>query len=147
MPRRIIEVLEALPEASRPPIDDVMNAVTMILLEVAYADAHFSNGELEQVGHTLSQQFRLPPQQVDEYLKSAKKRYAHEYDVWSHARILNRTLGEPLRRELLDAAWRVVLADGAVDSEEEYIIYQVAEHLYMGLSEVHASQSRVRSKG
>ncbi|WP_107852649.1 tellurite resistance TerB family protein [Oceanimonas marisflavi] len=105
-------------------------AVAALLSEVMLADGEVTRAEQQRLESLLGQLFDQTPAQVHEWLQQGR---AHQQDAVSLYEFTThlKELPVPQREAILLALWRMALVDGELDKQEEAIVRQVAELLYI----------------
>ncbi|WP_417614438.1 TerB family tellurite resistance protein [Oceanisphaera sp.] len=105
-------------------------AITALLGEVMMADGQASREEQQQLEHLLirlTQQSAATVQQLLAEYKSRQDQVVSLYEFT--AELKNLPIAE--REDILYALWAVAFSDGQVDPQEEGVIRQVADLLYI----------------
>jgi uncharacterized tellurite resistance protein B-like protein len=118
----LIRSVLTLGSAATPAVgtpDRLHVAAAVILLEAAYADYACAEEELDHIMVTIEKTFSLPTSYVRELLDIAHGERERAVELWGFAREVNETFSREEKLRMLEALWRVVLADGHLDALED----------------------------
>jgi uncharacterized tellurite resistance protein B-like protein len=106
-------------------------AMAALLVEVAQADHHFSDAEVEHLLQLLERKFGLAPAEQSALLELARSHSADATSLHEFTRLIHQhcTLAE--KQALLVALWELAYADGEVDKYEDYVIRKLADLLHL----------------
>ena len=104
-------------------------ATCVILLEVAKSDDEFSRVEKTTLTSILKKQFDLPDEAVRELLQIAQKSREESVDLWEFTDLINENYSRAEKKEILEAAWRVIYADDRLDKYEDHFVHKLAKLL------------------
>ena len=104
-------------------------AACALLLELAHADAEFSEAERTHIESVLERHFALPAADVRELIALAEheRRTSIDHFQFTHLVAQHYDLGQKLL--LAEAMWGVVLADGTIAAHEAYLVRKLANLL------------------
>ena len=117
------------PDSRRP---DTKLAACALLLELAYADESFTEGERQHLRGAVGRQFGLDPNDADELLELAERARAEATDLWQFTSLVKEHYSTGQKMVLLEIMWGLVSADGQLSGREEYLLRKV-----IGLLDVH----------
>jgi uncharacterized tellurite resistance protein B-like protein len=100
-----------------------------LLLETAYADDECSPVEMERIVETVKTRFALSPEYVSELLELADRERQKSADLWSFTNDLNQLLSREEKLAVLEDVWRIIFADGRLESHEDYLAHKLANLL------------------
>ena len=106
-------------------------AMAVLLLETARADFERSDEELRLIREQISQRFGLDAEQTEALLTRAQERAGTAVSLHDFVAALNAELDADGKRELLRWLWQVALADGRIEPNEEAMIRQLADLLFV----------------
>lgn len=103
-----------------------------VVLMLQLADADFNSAEQEHqlVLNYLSTEYGLAPQQAESVFTEAFKLAADATCLQAYTSKL-KVLSEPERLAVLDQLWQVAYADGTIDPNEEAMLRNVADLLFI----------------
>ncbi len=128
-----------------PQADQSRLAAAVLLVEIARADFSLAAEELQVIEQALAQQFGLSVADAQVLIKEAQAEHDAAICLAPYVAELNRRTSVAEKRALLEALWRVALADGVLDSHEEHMMRRVAELLF--LSHADFIQSKLKVTG
>lgn len=128
------------PAPARLPQPDESLALAALLVRVARADGHASVTETARIDRILALRYHLTPEAATALRREAETAEQLAPDTVRFTRALKEAVPLENRRSLLEALWKVALADGARDAEEDRLLRLVANLL--GLSDVDSALAR-----
>lgn len=131
------------PAPTRLPAPDEQLALAALLVRVARADGHASPAELARIDRILATRYALSPEAAHALRTEAETAEQLAPDTVRFTRALKEAVPLEDRKSLIEALWRVALADGARDAEEDRLLRLVADLL--GLNDVDSALARQRA--
>ena len=139
-----------LREMAPPPDDagagpgsaELRVAACALLLEVANADDHFSEGERRHLRSLVRRHFGLKSGAADELIVLAEDERRGSVDLWGFTSLIRAHYSAGQKLVLAEAMWGVVLADGELAAREDYIMRKIS-HL-IGLETGYLAEARKR---
>ncbi|WMC12165.1 TerB family tellurite resistance protein [Oceanimonas pelagia] len=129
MIKRLKQWLTLVPrEQVLPPEQEV--AVAALLSEVMMADGEAGDDESARLEVLLGRLFNQPREQVHEWLQQGRAKQEEAVSLYEFTSRL-KALPVTEREAILLALWHMALADGRLDPQEEAIVRQVADLLYI----------------
>jgi uncharacterized tellurite resistance protein B-like protein len=139
--RRLLREFEtAADDSSSPAL-----AVAALLAEAAHRDGDGSVGEALVVDRLLAALFDLDGAAASALRRRGEAAAAEAPDLVRFTRIVKAAMSEGERRDVLEALWSVVLADGRRDPREDALMRQVVPLL--GLTDRDSALARRRIIG
>jgi uncharacterized tellurite resistance protein B-like protein len=121
-------------------------ATSVVLLEVAKSDDEFSRVEKTTVSAILKKRFDLPDEAIQELLQVAQKSREDSVDLWEFTNLINENYSRDERREILEAAWRVIYADDKLDMHEDHFIHKLAKLLRFEHRDLIAAKLKIKEE-
>jgi uncharacterized tellurite resistance protein B-like protein len=118
-------------------------AVAALLLEVLLADYDVAPAERQQVMASVSALLGIGAEAAQALVEEAERHIDQSHDLYQFTSQINRTYSEVEKVRLLEALWRVALADQTVHKYEEHLIRRVADLLHVPHSGYIAAKLRV----
>ena len=84
---------------------------------------------MANVVDTLRSEFKLSPEYVDELLELAHAEGDKAMDLWQFTNEMNQHYSEEEKMALMEAVWRIIFADGRLESHEDYFAHKLANLL------------------
>ena len=142
----MIDLLRRLlaPEPARLPEPDARLALAALLVRVAKTDGLYSAEEVERIDRILMARHGLGPFEVAKLRADAEEFEAVAPDTVRFTRALKSATALEDRAALMEALWRVALADGIRDAEEDRLLRMVASLL--GLTDVESGLARQKAE-
>lgn len=129
---RLLHAFDA-PEPAPLPEPDEKLALGTLLVRVAKSDLTYVFAEISQIDRLLTRLFGLGPIEAAKMRATCERLDKAAPATDKFAQIIRETVSLEARLDALEALWEVVLADGAVLSQEIEVISEVQRAL--GLSE------------
>ena len=104
-------------------------AFAALLVMAAQADGDYDQAERALVSTLLARRFDLTPAEADALRGVGEKAEAEAGDFHAFTRQLKDDIPLEERLEVIDALWRVVLADGRRDPHEDAMMRRIADLL------------------
>ena len=139
-----MSLLRALfaPNPPRLPEPDARLALATLLVRVARSDGHYAAAEVAHIDAILKARHGLNDTAAAYLRVEAEALEVEAPDTVRFTRALKAAVPLDDRKALVEALWKVALADGARDAEEDRMLRLVA-HL-LGLTDVESAQARQR---
>lgn len=104
-------------------------AACALLLEIAYADDEFSDGERDHIGAVMQRHFGLDSETADSLMEVAEAERSKAIDLYQFTSLIrdNYDLGQ--KTLLAEIMWGLVLTDGEVARHESYMLRKIANLL------------------
>lgn len=110
-------------------------AAAVLMLEMAHADHEHDPQEYAEIRRQLKTHFDLDDAETQELMDAAAPRAEQAVSLYSYLKTLNDGLSAEEKREVLEMLWRVAYADQRLDAQEEHLLRELAELLYLPHSE------------
>ena len=144
--QRLTTILEVdNPTSSQEHIPDTASAATALLLETARSDKDFNDVELEQIERSLETVLQIDPDEIKRTLKIAQEELDQATCLHEITSIINSNWNLESKIKLIEAMWRVVLADQHIDPNEQHLMRKIKGLLHIPQSEYIAAKLRARS--
>jgi len=127
------------------PTDDQRIAVAALLVIAAHADHDYADAECAQIDRVLAQRYGLSPADAARLRAEGEAAEAAASDVYRFTALVKQGVPHEERASVLEAMWRVVLADGAREMHEEALMRRVTDLLGLDPRESLAARRRVQS--
>jgi uncharacterized tellurite resistance protein B-like protein len=131
------------PEESRRP-DAVAIAACALLLEIAHADAVFSESERERILRAVREDLGVPEEEVAEIVRLADAERRESVDLYQFTRLIAERFSREDRLRLVEVIWGVVYSDGALTAAENQLARRIAELLGFQHPEVQAAREKIK---
>jgi len=104
---------------------------SVLLLEAAHSDYECSELELEHVVETVRALYEIPHEYVLELMELARAERNKAVDIQHFTRHANERMSREEKLTVLEAVWRIILADGDIDKYEEHYARRLANLLWL----------------
>lgn len=141
----MIDFLKSLLSERDPPrpAPDVQASVAALLVETARADGVYAPEERTAIDRFLAQLFGVKADVAARLRMAGEAAQAEAADTVRFTRVVKTQLAAPDRARLLEALWRVVLADGDRDPHEDALLRKLPPLL--GLTDHDSAAARRRA--
>ncbi len=123
-----------MPPTSITPEDRrqrLLQASAALLLEMQWADHEPDGQELTIIRQLLGKTFMLDTAACDELIALAAAQRDHAVSLYEFTSQLNQWLNEGEKHQLIAMLWRTAYADGVLHKQEEALLRQIADLLYV----------------
>lgn len=142
----VIDLLRRLtaPDPDPLPFDDARIALAALLVRIARSDGDYARIEQAQIDRVLAHRYGLSQEGTRELRAEAEALEAEAPDTVRFTRAIKEAVPYEERRAVIEALWRVVLADGRREHDEDALLRLVANLL--GVSDMDSALARQRVK-
>lgn len=109
----------------------LLQASAALLLEMQWADHEPHGQELATIRQLLGKTFMLDAAACDELIALAAERRDRAVSLYEFTSQLNEWLNEDEKLQLITMLWRTAYADGVLHKQEEALLRQIADLLYV----------------
>jgi uncharacterized tellurite resistance protein B-like protein len=109
----------------------LLQASAALLLEMQWADHEPHGQELATIRQLLGKTFMLDAAACDELIALAAERRDRAVSLYEFTSQLNQWLNEGEKHQLIAMLWRTAYADGVLHKQEEALLRQIADLLYV----------------
>jgi len=121
-------------------------ATSVILLEAATADSHFSQEEQDKIVEILKSRFQMDDESVKELIDESKQERKESTDLWHFTNLINDNLNNEEKYNLMEEVWEVIYSDGTLDKFENYIAHKLLNMLNLDRSKFIELKMKVKSE-
>jgi uncharacterized tellurite resistance protein B-like protein len=120
-------------------------AACALLLEIAYADDHFSDSERAHICAVMQRHFDLDQATARLLIELAEAERDHAIDLYQFASLVREQYDLGQKTLLAEIMWGLVLTDGAVQRHESWMLRRIAKLLdlapgYLSFAKKNAAQ-------
>ncbi len=130
------------PEPATLPDDDARLALTALLVRVARTDGHYAPAEVANIDRIIAARYGLDQDATVALRTAAETLETEAPDTVRFTRAIKDAVPYPDRLAVVEAMWRVVLADGVRDDHEDALLRLVANLL--GINDRDSAMARQR---
>jgi uncharacterized tellurite resistance protein B-like protein len=109
--------------------DDYRLAATALLVHAAGIDGEVSRVGRDKLHAVIKRHFGLDEAAANELVTEATEAEAQSVDLYHFTTLINRTLDEGGRRQVVEMMWEIVYADGRVSEFEDNLLWRAADLL------------------
>lgn len=126
---------------------DVRLAACALLLELAHADAEFSDAERSHIESAVRRHFGLEPAEAEQLLALAEKERAQAVDLWQFTSLIadGYTVGQKM--VLAEIMWGLVYSDGELATHEDYLMRKISNLLRLEPGYLSEARKRATKEG
>ena len=121
-------------------------ALTVLLLEAAYADGECSAEEKEHIAATLVTNFGISRQEIDTLLADRDKDDREYVDLFHYTRFMNQNFSKKQKIDIMESVWRILLIDNYLEAHEDHFAHKLANLLHLNHSELIDAKLRARKQ-
>jgi uncharacterized tellurite resistance protein B-like protein len=129
------QVISPETAGERDPEQAKRIAAAVLLLEMAHVDYRHEKAEYDEIRRQLKDHFGLDEAEAEELMTAATPRVESAVSLYPFLKTLNDGLKPGEKRQVLEMLWRVAYADQNLDANEEHLLREIAELLYLPHSE------------
>ena len=133
-------------ETTDQDILDAHLALTVLLLEAAYADGECSGEEKEHLAATLVTNFGIPRQEIDALLTDQDKEQRDYVSLFRYTHYINENYSEKQKIDIMESVWRIILIDDHLEAHEDHFAHKLANLLRLSHSELIDAKLRARKQ-
>jgi uncharacterized tellurite resistance protein B-like protein len=111
--------------------DDYRLAAAALLIHAAAIDGAMSEAERSRLVDVIMSRFGLDETAANELVTAATQAEQQAVDLYHFTSLINRTLDQTGRQQIIEMMWQVALADGRVTEFEDNLIWRAADLLYV----------------
>jgi len=111
--------------------NDYRLAAVALLIHAATIDGDMSEIERKRLGEVIKLRFGLDDEAAHELITAATAAEQQAVDLYHFTSLLNRSLDEAGRQQIIEMMWQVAQADGRVTEFEDNLIWRAADLLYV----------------
>ena len=119
-------------------------ALCVLLLEAAHADGECSQEEKQHLMDTLAQKFNMPEAEIEELVSMSYSKRDEAVDVFTFTRYMNTHFSKDEKLEVMESVWRIIHADGFLESHEDHFAHKLANLLRLTHKELIDCKVRTR---
>lgn len=143
------ELLKRLtqPEPEAIPDGDARLALCALLVRIARTDGDYSENEIDRIDKILSARYGLSPDESEKLRSDAETLETEAPDTVRFTKAIKDAVPYEERQGVIEALWKVVLADGERRDEESSILRLVAKLLGVNDRDSNIIRQRIEQNG
>jgi uncharacterized tellurite resistance protein B-like protein len=119
-------------------------ATCVILIEIAKSDNAFSSIEKATIEAILKKEFQISKEAIEDLVKIAKTKREESIDLWEFTHLINENYSKEEKKNIVEAAWKVIYADEKLDSYEDHLVHKLARLLRLDHSDLIEAKLKVK---
>lgn len=131
----------------RDATESLRLAAAALLIEVTRADHEFDPRERESLLNLLQQSQQLPREEIETLFALAEAEQREATSLFQFTDLIRDHYNYDQKVGLIEAMWRIALADNQLDRYEEHLIRKVAELLYVSHRDFIGAKLHVQQSG
>lgn len=132
-------------EAAAPlPPEDARIAIAALLVIAAHADGEYLDSERAMIERVLTDRYGLDDAAAKTLRGEGEAAEAAAMDMYKFTSLIKQAIPYEQRAGVLEALWRVVLADSVREAHEETLMRRVTDLLGLDARESHDARRRVQ---
>ncbi|MGD2047045.1 MAG: TerB family tellurite resistance protein [Gemmatimonadota bacterium] len=104
---------------------DLRLAACALLLEVAHADAEFTDDERQHLQSAVRRQFGVDHEEAQRLMELAEAERSQSVDLWQFTKLISDNYSMGQKMVLAEIMWGLVYADGELASKEDYLMRKI----------------------
>lgn len=133
------------PEPEKLPDPDARLALAALLVRIARTDGDYAAVEVTQIDQSLMHRYRMDAAQAAALRQEAEALEAEAPDTVRFTRAIKDAVSYGDRVAVVEAMWRVVMADGVRDDEEDSLMRMTVSLLGVTDQDSHAARLRINA--
>jgi uncharacterized tellurite resistance protein B-like protein len=125
--------------------EDARTAIASVLVMAARADGKYDADEEAMIDRALMARFGLDADQARGLRDEGEQAEAEAIDIYQFTKAIRTAIPHEDRIAIVEELWRVVLADGVRDPQEDTLMRQIVDRL--GLSPMDSALARQKVQG
>jgi uncharacterized tellurite resistance protein B-like protein len=125
------ELSSGTKDQSRFQADDYRLAAAALLVHAAMIDGAIADIERNRLHALLRLRFDLSEQEAGDLLAKAAEAESEAIDLYRFTSLLNRSLDDNGRLQIVEMLWEIAYADGHVTEFEDNLIWRAADLLHV----------------
>ncbi len=121
-------------------------ALTVLLLEAAYADGECSEEEKEHLAATLVTNFGVSRKDIDTLLDDSSKERKESVNLFRYTHFINDNFSEKQKIDIMESVWRIILLDNHLEAHEDHFAHKLANLLRLGHRDLIDAKLRAREQ-
>ncbi len=140
MPFEYIKRMLSASESEPAAPEDARSAIAAILVMAARADDEYADAEKAMIDTVLKARFGLSAEETAQLREEGEAAESESDDHYQFTKAIRQAVPLEDRTAIVEALWRVILADTDKDEMEDSLMRQLADRL--GLSPVESALAR-----
>ena len=110
---------------------------------MAKIDGEFAEEEQKSLLAILKSDYRLSEEHADALVAEADRALHDSIDLWRFTNRINQNYSMAEKERIIEMVWRIVYADGTLDSHEDYLVKKLAKLLRLSHKQLIAAKLAV----
>ena len=118
-------------EEENEQFDTVQIAISTLMIQTAVYDGVFDEQEKSEILELIKRYFNFNNDQKESLFKIAMKVNDDSNDMQQFTRVLNDSLSEEEKLNIIEMLWKIIISDGHIDDYENALIRKISGLLYI----------------
>lgn len=143
------KVLQPQEESVKKADDNLFKlqvSVCVLLVDIAKIDGDFSDDEKSKITSILTNSFQLEEKDVPGMIRKAEEFLRKDDSIYDFTQVINNSLNNEDKYELLKNLWRLVYVDKNKDMYEEHLVKKIGGLLDLDNRDVIAARMNVEEE-
>jgi uncharacterized tellurite resistance protein B-like protein len=121
-------------------------ALSVLLLEAAYADGECSEKEKEHLVTTLVTNFGVSREEINTLLDDSNKERREYMDLFRYTHFINENFSEKQKNDIMESVWCIILLDDHLEAHEDHFAHKLANLLRLSHRDLIDAKLRARKQ-
>lgn len=127
-------------------VDDPRVAAAALMVHIIDADGVRDEAERKRLRDLLADAYGLSGNELDQVVSAGEEAEREAVDLFAFTSVLNRSLDEAKKVDLIALLWEIVYADGEMHELEDNIVWRVSELIGVSPRDRMLMRQRVRDE-
>lgn len=127
-------------------VDDPRVAAAALMVHIIDADGVRDEAERKRLRDLLADAYGLSGDELDQVVSAGEEAEREAVDLFAFTSVLNRSLDEAKKIDLIALLWEIVYADGEMHELEDNIVWRVSELIGVSPRDRMLMRQRVRDE-
>lgn len=127
-------------------VDDPRVAAAALMVHIIDADGVRDEAERKRLRDLLADAYGLSGDKLDQVVSAGEEAEREAVDLFAFTSVLNRSLDEARKVDLIALLWEIVYADGEMHELEDNIVWRVSELIGVSPRDRMLMRQRVRDE-
>ncbi len=133
----------AQPQSEEDAAHRIHLATSVLLLEIAHSDDHYSEAEQDRIIEILKEDFALSEEYAAELLELAHQERKESADLWKFTNAIDSGYSREEKERVIETLWKVVYADDRLHFYEDHLIHRLSRLLNLSHKQLIDAKKKV----
>lgn len=92
----------------------------------------------------MKKEFQISEEAIEELMRIAKTKREESIDLWEFTNLINENYSKEEKKEIVEAAWKVIYADDKLDIYEDHLVHKLARLFRLDHSDLIEAKLKVK---